>query len=227
MCKNPMCEHFGQFFDAVRDRAGNPASRYRVARKRSGSKGRVLVKLKCRGCGQSATVHAGSSLRPVARHFRSESLPFADCVNEACTNHGVNAFEQIGRPTGPGHARYRVNGPHVLICAACADAGRKPTHFSIWELGPPIRRYAEYRADGGTCDGPDQHVDGVRRLAGRVPGAFGLLPFGRSRRRGGIPDVGFRHRGRRGIENQPEPRVHRGIRDDQAQATLRSARSRC
>ena len=133
MCKNPMCEHFGQFFDAVRDRAGNPASRYRVARKRSGSKGRVLVQLKCRGCGLSAIVHAGPSLRPVARHFLSQSLPFADCANDACSNHGVNAFEHLGRRPGPEGTRYRVNGPHTLICAACADAGRKPTHFSIGE----------------------------------------------------------------------------------------------
>ena len=178
MCKNPMCEHFGRFFDAVRDRAGNPASRYSVARKRSGSKGRVLVKLKCRGCGLSATVHAGPLVRPVARHFLSQSLPFAACPNEACAHHGVNAFEHLGKRVGgapeplppgeaapPGLSRVRAlrafrrrfldrHRPRLAPHQGHPRERRETAVVHVQE-GDPLARPDRYRPPGRTQEAAD------------------------------------------------------------------------
>ena len=123
MCLNPMCAQFGAFF-GPEDLPGSPARRYEVIQGKS-------VRLRCRGCGQSGGLHAQASLRAVARHFLSESFPFADCANEECPNHGCNAFEHFGQRTGSGRARYRQHDQHRLICNACTQAGRKPASFAI------------------------------------------------------------------------------------------------
>ena len=123
MCLNPMCAQFGAFF-GPEDLPGSPARRYEVIQGKS-------VRLRCRGCGQSGGLHAQASLRAVARHFLSESFPFADCANEECPNHGCNAFEHFGQRTGSGRARYRQHDQHRLICNSCTQAGRKPASFAI------------------------------------------------------------------------------------------------
>ena len=86
MCANPMCDNFGVLYGAE-DEAGDDASRYRAGDRPPPP---TLV---CRRCGYSATLHAPLSVRPLARHFLAQSLPFADCSNQACVHHGINAFE--------------------------------------------------------------------------------------------------------------------------------------
>ena len=97
MCLNPMWEHFGAFF-GPEDMPGSAAPRYKEIDGKS-------VRLRCGGCGQSGSLHAHASLRAVARHFLSESFPFADCANEQCPNHGRNAFEHFGQADSTGFGK--------------------------------------------------------------------------------------------------------------------------
>ena len=122
MCINPMCEHFCAFF-GPEDEPGSATPRYKLI-------GGRPVRLKCRGCRQSVSVRSHRALRPVARHFLSLSLPFADCALAGCPNHGVNVFKRFGQRTEAGRMRYRAHGLHTLVCTACAEAGRKPAAFS-------------------------------------------------------------------------------------------------
>ena len=136
MCLNPMCEQFGAFF-GPEDVPGSAVSRYRVVSGKTVK--RKSVRLQCRGCGQAGTVYAGSSLRAVARHFLSLSLPFADCTNEECPNHGVNVFEHLGQRRSLEPTRYHVHGAHSLICVECKQAGREFAHFEIG-VAPGLQR---------------------------------------------------------------------------------------
>ena len=112
MCRNPRCENFcihytgpgpAEAGDTVQD------ARYRI------QNGRV----RCKYCGQSFTLKSNRAIRPLARHFLSLSLPFADCPDPACANHGRNAFEHYFEQPGVHASRYRRIGPYRLACRAC------------------------------------------------------------------------------------------------------------
>ena len=114
MCRNPRCENFCIHYegpapsgerDAVQD------ARYRITT----SDGCI----ECKYCGQSFTLKSNRAIRPLARHFLSLSLPFADCPDPNCGNHGWNAFEHFfDKPGGHLHRYHRV-GPHRMACRCC------------------------------------------------------------------------------------------------------------
>ena len=72
-------------------------------------------------------------MRPVARHFLSLSLPFADCPNEQCGNHGRNVFEHYFEEGLDKRARSRysrLGTDHRVSCRDC-----RTTLY----LGEPLR----------------------------------------------------------------------------------------
>ena len=114
MCRNPRCENFGIHYagpaptgegDTVQD------ERYRITSK----DGRI----RCKYCGQSFTLKSNRAIRPLARHFLSLSLPFGDCPNTDCGNHGRNAFEHFFDRLDLRVSRYHQAGPHSMICRSC------------------------------------------------------------------------------------------------------------
>ena len=118
-----MCENFGLLCGAE-DEPGDDVSRYHVSV-------REPLELTCRSCGHSPKLHAPLSIRPLARHFLSESLPFADCPREECANHGVNVFEYFGERHGGRRSPYRQVDAHRFICRECESSGEFASRFSI------------------------------------------------------------------------------------------------
>ena len=63
----------------------------------------------CRYCTAEIQLHSANAIRRIARHFLSESLPFAECPEPDCENHGRNVFENFApnqnsaRKTEPYH----------------------------------------------------------------------------------------------------------------------------
>lgn len=102
MCRNAMCDNFGVHYDGARDSGGR--GRLYRANFKSG-------RIECVFCGLSFQLRSNLSIRPLARHFLSLSLPFADCPRRGCSNHGANVFERS--------VRYRSNGGHQVVCRAC------------------------------------------------------------------------------------------------------------
>ena len=97
MCRNPMCANFGIHFEGEIPEGRKQVSddRYYV-RLSKGLRGRTVGEMQCRYCGQSSRLASNEAIRPIARYFLSLSLPFADCPNTDCSNHGVNLFEHWG-----------------------------------------------------------------------------------------------------------------------------------
>ena len=68
---------------------------------------------------------SNSAIRPLLRYFLGLSLPFADCPNTDCTNHGYNVFEHYGSSRGVTERRrkklglYRKQGDHRVACREC------------------------------------------------------------------------------------------------------------
>ena len=116
MCLNRMCVNFGQHYGTEPGSDGSTDSRYELT---DGTEDGVPVKkIVCRYCGGERALHAARSIRPIARYFLAESLPFADCLEEDCENHGVNVFEVMGR-NGRGRrlrVPYTKNGPLRVHC---------------------------------------------------------------------------------------------------------------
>ena len=112
MCRNTMCRNFGLLYQHP-GRGGHVEGRYTLR-----WEGDQVVGLECEWCGQKVHLHAAQSIRPLARHFLSESLPFADCPHETCDQHGRNAFETLPRSGVRGGA-YRQATPHDLRCTVC------------------------------------------------------------------------------------------------------------
>ena len=105
MCRNAMCENFGVSFVGEIPRGRTPVSddRHHI-RVKSGALGAQVGEIQCRYCGLSARLHSNRAIRPIARYFLSLRLPFADCPNTACKNHGVNIYEHWKDGYG-GHCR--------------------------------------------------------------------------------------------------------------------------
>ena len=105
-----MCKNFGIPFEGpaaggAGTRRADP--RYSVPR----SKGSVS----CRHCGQSFTPHSNEAIRPVLKHFLSQSIPFAACSKRECRNYGRNIFWE--------YARYRKHGrSYGAKCRKCKSS---------------------------------------------------------------------------------------------------------
>ena len=145
MCRNPMCGSFGLHCDgATLDREGTSVGddRCRVDL--------AKPQFRCRACDHSFRPPSNAGIRALARHFLSQSLPFGDCPDAACENHGWNVFEHWA-PTGAARRRrYRSNGRWGVVCRACGG------QFS---LGTPLRLHSVARGGG---------ADGRRRSAKRL-----------------------------------------------------------
>ena len=114
MCRNPRCENFCIHYDGPAPAGEGDTvqdARYRITT----SDGRI----RCKYCGQSFTLKSNRAIRPLARHFLSLSLPFADCPDPDCRNHGWNAFEHFFDQPGVHLRRYRRFGPHRMACRRC------------------------------------------------------------------------------------------------------------
>ncbi len=87
-CRNPMCPNFGPAPDR-----GSYARRYEVEPVRGFLADRRYV---CRICGMRSRLLSNRSLRAAYVWFKSQSIPYDACRNEACGQYGVNVFEHSG-----------------------------------------------------------------------------------------------------------------------------------
>ena len=139
-----MCENFGLHYTGKLPDKNNPEAQddhYRLE---------MNGTMHCKRCEASFDLKSNEAVRPVARHFLSLSLPFADCTNQVpdnadacidpynvklviCANHGCNVFEHFfdhGLDKRI-RSRYRRAGDdHRVSCAAC--------RHTLW-LGEPLR----------------------------------------------------------------------------------------
>ena len=117
MCPNSMCANFGVLYGAV-EGPGSYDLRYKLRRNKHGR----LLGLRCVFCNLSIELHSPKSLRSVAQHFLSESLPFACCRDPACDNHGVNAFECYGRSYEGRGSPYGQGSEFQMTCNLCGKS---------------------------------------------------------------------------------------------------------
>ena len=115
MCTNPMCVNFGRLYGSE-DEPGDDRARYRVE-----SSGKSFT-FHCRVCDQQHELHAPASIRPLARRFLAQCLPFATCPDEICVNHDANVFENFGKVGGARKSRYRSIGGSRVRCQACGTS---------------------------------------------------------------------------------------------------------
>ena len=114
MCRNALCLNFGVHYDGP--------SPEECARSVSDARYRLDLaaqRVKCRHCNLSFQMLPNLPVRPLARYFLSLSLPFADCPNPKCANHGFNLFENCSPKDAPGVRRYRWSAGHQAVCRAC------------------------------------------------------------------------------------------------------------
>ena len=146
MCRNPMCGSFGIPFDGALPSRG--AGSVGDARCRIDL---VNPQFKCRACGHSFKPCSNAGIRVLARHFLAQSLPFADCPNRACENHGLSVFDHWA-PTSEGRRRlYRRNRRSAVACRKCGKG---------FSLGKPLRLH--FVEEGSRRKRP------VKRLVGDV-----------------------------------------------------------
>ena len=125
MCRNPMCPNFGIPFegDIPKELRWTPLNCDEI-QVTPGGRGRPAGKIICWYCDQVSRLASNKAVRPIARYFLSLSLPFADCPNAECQNHGVNLYE-----TWDEDARvrpYRRTGEHTARCNRCGTQPRSP-----------------------------------------------------------------------------------------------------
>ena len=108
-----MCPNFGILYDSP-EHAEDIDRHYRVAHENG-----QIDAIQCRMCESQGRLHAMPSLRPIVRHFLSQSLPFADCPNASCRHHGLNAFEFFWGVPGERGRPYKKVREHSLKCNAC------------------------------------------------------------------------------------------------------------
>ena len=123
MCRNPACENFGLPYQGppLGDQKAVSDDRYRI----EVGAGRI----RCKSCGMSSTLKCNRAIRPLARYYLGQSLPFADCPSPHCANHGMNVFENYFPPDDPGAKRrnrlYRKqDNDHRVACRACGSRFR-------------------------------------------------------------------------------------------------------
>ena len=116
MCRNCLCDHFGLPYTGDIPPAGSRAAhdtRYRLD---------AHGRMRCKYCKQSFELRSNEALRRIARYFLSLSLPFADCPDVQCANHGHNVFENYVDKDGVYRAktRYaRAGSPYRVSCTSC------------------------------------------------------------------------------------------------------------
>ena len=113
MCRNPSCKNFGIHYQGPA-----PGTRNRVSDKRytfDPKDGRF----ECKYCAQSFALRSNWSIAPFARYFLKASLPFNDCPNPGCSNHGYNVFEHFTAKGLLRNRRYRRDGKYRVICREC------------------------------------------------------------------------------------------------------------
>ena len=115
MCRNTWCPHFGVAYTGEVPAPG--AAPRHDDHYRLDEAGR----LRCKYCGLSFGLKSNRAVRPVARYFLSLSLPFADCPDETCENHGINVYEHYAPRDDVRRAgrRYGREGEYRARCAAC------------------------------------------------------------------------------------------------------------
>ena len=134
MCRNTMCANFGVQYEGPASGEGHMVydDRYSI----NTDTGRFL----CRYCDHAFDLRSNRAIRVVARHFLSQSLPFASCQNAECKNFGFNAFEHHphGRPVP--WSLYRHKEGHRMLCRACTG---KDSRFNLGvPLNLPLTRVA-------------------------------------------------------------------------------------
>ncbi len=144
MCRNPMCTSFGIPFDGPL-----PGSWGRSVGDVRCRVDLVKPQFRCRACGHSFLPPSNAGIRILARRFLAQSLPFADCPDEGCGNHGWSVFEHWVPTGGVRRRRYRSNGRWEVVCRDCG---------SRFSLGEPLRLHSVAKGDGRRRP--------VKRLAG-------------------------------------------------------------
>ena len=139
MCRNPMCKNFGEPFEPGTSRKHGSRYKYSPANER----------FVCKYCKQASTARSNRAIRPIVRHFLSESIPFADCPKAWCDNHGVNVFENFKRNSKS--SPYRIHLKDAVFCRPCE--ARKEDKKTV-QLG-------ERRSVGN----PEVEIPGVRAKA--------------------------------------------------------------
>ena len=76
----------------------------------------------CRICGMRSRLLSNRSLRAANVWFKRQSIPFATCDREGCTNCGVNVFEHSGRYKPL--ARSRAQCPECTRTFSLGEAGQ-------------------------------------------------------------------------------------------------------
>ncbi len=169
ICRNAMCANFGvPFGGAPRPDAGSISDdRLRIDL----AGGRVH----CRRCGQSFDLNSNLAIRRVARQFLQWSLPFADCPDPGCGNHGINVFESHAPDVPPSRRPYRRHGAGRARCGRCGAA---------FSLGTPLRVHRG-RRDGRT------EAQAKAVMARVVRGAMDDRSVGRTLRAAGIGEDAY------------------------------------
>lgn len=139
MCRNPMCADFGIAFEGEIPEGRKQASTNRYTlRVTLNAHGHPAAVLACRGCGQRVRLASNRAVRLIARYFLSLSLPYADCSDTDCKNHGVNVFEHWA-PPDDGRRPYRPVGTHTVRCNRCGTNSGTDANVPSILLGTPRR----------------------------------------------------------------------------------------
>ena len=187
MCRNSCCKNFGIPYRGPSHLGPGTIS---------GDVGRIkrdAGTYQCKACEQSFALKSNRAVRQVARYYLSLSLPYDDCDDPTCLNHGVNVFEHYTRPgvhvgpwpnqpaAGPVKKgrRYRRESEHAVRCRGCD--GRFPIGKARWiakghkaaaQSEELILGMAEQRNVSDTINrtrmGTGQVYARSRRLAGRL-----------------------------------------------------------
>ncbi len=137
MCRNPQCVNFGVRFEGELGEGQKQVYGQRYAIEiGTGPHGVAFGTIRCRKCGQVSELTSNRAVRPVSRYFLGLSLPFADCPNETCVNHGMNLFEhwQVVESDPPiRYRREREQGARCVPCAEAADsaASQRPAPIAL------------------------------------------------------------------------------------------------
>ncbi len=121
MCRNAMCKNFGKLFRGHIPEGLRQTTDSRYVLSIAYQKNRLpYAQLRCRNCLQTSRLHSNQAIRDIARYYLSLSLPFADCENPDCPNHGINVYEKWA-PARSNLPRYyrRQSGEHQVCCAQC------------------------------------------------------------------------------------------------------------
>ena len=113
MCRNPACKNYGIHYQGPA-----PVGREIVSDERyrfnAGS-----GQFSCDYCAMSFTLKSNQAIRPFARYYLKLSLPFADCANQHCKNHGVNVFEHYTPWKDLKDRLYSRDDENKVLCRLC------------------------------------------------------------------------------------------------------------